>query len=98
MPPGGSLLTFAPGAGGTPNVANGETVFKTACVFCHGEQGEGGHGGGPTLQQLRSAAVVLQVATEGRNAMPAFGTSLTPEQIRDVAAFVIERLAKPATR
>jgi alcohol dehydrogenase (cytochrome c) len=98
VPPGGSLLTFAPGAGGTPNIANGETVFKTACVFCHGEQGEGGHGGGPTLQQLRSAAVVLQVASEGRNAMPAFGTSLTPEQIRDVAAFVIERLAKAATR
>jgi alcohol dehydrogenase (cytochrome c) len=99
VPPGGSLLTFSPGAGGgTPNVANGETVFKTACVFCHGEQGEGGHGGGPTLQQLRSAAVVLQVASEGRNAMPAFGASLTPEQIRDVAAFVIERLAKPAAR
>ena len=97
-PPGGSLLTFAPGAGGTPNIANGESVFNTACVFCHGEQGEGGHGGGPTLQQLRSAAVVLQVASEGRNAMPAFGGSLTPEQIRDVAAFVIERLAKPATR
>ncbi len=98
VPPGGSLLTFAPGAGGTPDIANGETVFNTACVFCHGEQGEGGHGGGPTLQQLRSAAVVLQVASEGRNAMPAFGSSLTPEQIRDVAAFVIERLAKPAAR
>ena len=97
-PPAGSLMTFAPAAGGPPNVANGETVFKTACIFCHGEQGEGGHGGGPTLQQLRSAAVVLQVASEGRNAMPAFGTSLTPEQIRDVAAFVIERLAKPAAR
>jgi mono/diheme cytochrome c family protein len=98
VPAGGSLLTFAPGAGGTPNIANGETVFNTACVFCHGEKGEGGHGGGPTLQQLRSAAVVLQVASEGRNAMPAFGTSLTPEQIRDVAAFVIERLAKPTGR
>ena len=97
-PPAGSLMTFAPAASGPPNVANGETVFNTACVFCHGEQGEGGHGGGPTLQQLRSAAVVLQVASEGRNAMPAFGTSLTPEQIRDVAGFVIERLAKPAAR
>jgi quinohemoprotein ethanol dehydrogenase len=98
VPPGGSLLTFAPGAGGTPNVDNGAMVYQTACVFCHGEQGEGGHGGGPSLQALKSSAVVLQVATEGRNAMPAFGASLTAEQIRDVAAYVTERLAKPAAR
>jgi mono/diheme cytochrome c family protein len=97
-PPAGSLMTFSPATTGPANVENGETVFKTACVFCHGEQGEGGHGGGPTLQQLRSAAVVMQMATEGRNAMPAFGTSLSSEQIRDVAAYVIERLAKPAAR
>ena len=98
VPPGGALLTFAPGAGGTPNVANGENVFDTACMFCHGEHGEGGHGGGPTLQQMRNTAMVLQVASEGRNAMPAFGSSLTPEQIRDVAAYVIERLASPKAR
>ena len=92
--PAGALMTFGPGAGGPPNIDNGATVYTTACVFCHGEQGEGGHGGGPTLQQLRSNAVALQVVSEGRNAMPAFGTALTPEQIRDVAAFVAERLAK----
>jgi mono/diheme cytochrome c family protein len=97
-PKGGALLTFAPGAGGTPSVDNGETVFKTACVFCHGEQGEGGHGGGPSLQAMRNAAVVMQVASEGRNAMPPFGASLSAEQIRDVAAFVTQRLARPASR
>jgi mono/diheme cytochrome c family protein len=33
---------------------------------------------------------VLQVVTEGRNDMPAFGGALTPEQIRDVSAYVID--------
>jgi mono/diheme cytochrome c family protein len=33
------------------------------------------------------------VVTAGRNAMPAFGEVLTPEQIRAVAAFVAESLA-----
>jgi quinohemoprotein ethanol dehydrogenase len=90
--PGGSLMTFAPGAG--PGDADaGETVYNTACVFCHGEEGEGGHGGGPSLKQIRSGAVALQIVSEGRNAMPGFGGSLTSEQIRDVAAFVSERLA-----
>jgi mono/diheme cytochrome c family protein len=64
-------------------------------VFCHGEQGEGGHGGGPTLKTLKSAAVVLQTVSEGRNAMPAFGATLTPVQIRDVAGYVSEKLAAP---
>jgi alcohol dehydrogenase (cytochrome c) len=49
-PPAGALLTFAPNAGGPPNVEAGKTVYDTVCTFCHGEQGEGGHGGGPSLQ------------------------------------------------
>jgi quinohemoprotein ethanol dehydrogenase len=92
-PPAGTLMTFAPGAG-PGNAAAGETVYNTACVPCHGEQGEGGHGGGPSLQKVRGGAVALQVVGEGRNAMPAFGGSLSAEQIRDVAAFVSERLAR----
>jgi mono/diheme cytochrome c family protein len=62
-------------------------------VFCHGEQGVGGHGGGPTLQAMKSSAVVLQTVSEGRREMPAFGATLTPVQIRDVAGYVSEKLA-----
>jgi len=94
VPPAGSLLTFAPGAGGAGNADTGSTVYTTACLACHGEKGEGGHGGGPSLQALKNAAVVLQVVSEGRNAMPSFNGTLTAEQIRDVAAFVSARLAK----
>ena len=87
-------MTFTPGTGGPGNPDNGAMVYTTACVACHGEQGEGGHGGGPTLQAMGNAAVVLQVVSEGRNAMPAFNGTLTSEQIRDVATYVSQRLAR----
>jgi alcohol dehydrogenase (cytochrome c) len=95
VPPAGSLMTFSPANAGPGNADDGATVYTTACLACHGEQGEGGHGGGPTLQAMKNRAVVLQVVSEGRNAMPGFGTgTLTAQQIRDVATYVSERLAK----
>ena len=94
VPPAGSLMSFAPGAAAPGNADAGATVYIQACLACHGEQGEGGHGGGPSLQAMKNAAVILQVVSEGRNAMPPLGGTLTAEQIRDVAAFVSARLAK----
>jgi mono/diheme cytochrome c family protein len=87
-------MTFAPGPGGAGNADNGLAVYTTACLACHGERGEGGHGGGPSLQASKNSAVVLQVVSEGRNAMPAFNGTLTAEQVRDVAAYVSGRLAQ----
>ena len=49
---------------------------------------EGGHGGGPSLQELASIGAANQMVIEGRNEMPGFGATLTPEQIRDVTAYV----------
>ena len=96
-PPAGTLMTFA--RGGPPGSADaGKKVYDTACTFCHGEQGEGGHGGGPSLAEMRSVNRVLQVVSEGRNDMPAFGTgALSTQQIRDVAAYVAEKLAHEAS-
>jgi quinohemoprotein ethanol dehydrogenase len=94
--PAGALLTFAPGASGPPNPDAGKMVYDTACMFCHGEKGEGGHGGGPTLQAMRNNGLVLQTVSEGRKDMPPFGATLTTDQIRDVAAYVSQRLAVPA--
>ncbi|HLF10230.1 MAG TPA: PQQ-binding-like beta-propeller repeat protein [Gammaproteobacteria bacterium] len=93
VPPAGALLTFAPGAGGPGNADNGKMVYDTACTFCHGEQGEGGHGGGPSLAAAGNVNAVLQIVSEGRNDMPPFGAgALTPEQIRDVSAYVAQKL------
>jgi quinohemoprotein ethanol dehydrogenase len=77
---------------GTADPAAGKSVYETACVFCHGEQGEGGHGGGKVLTAAVNTDLIVQVVSEGRNAMPPLGTTLTPAEIRDVAAYVAREL------
>ena len=42
--------------------------------------------------------MVMQTVTAGRNTMPAFRGVFTPEQIRDVSAYVVGELARPAAR
>jgi quinohemoprotein ethanol dehydrogenase len=103
-----SRQAAAPGAATTPAVAasptaapraadanllEGKRLFVQACGVCHGEDGRGGHGGGPALVGLRDLAVTVQTVTAGRNSMPPFSAFLTPEQIRDVSAYVVETLA-----
>jgi mono/diheme cytochrome c family protein len=90
--PAGSAMRFAREAQGTENPDAGKVVYDNACVFCHGEQGEGGHGGGKALTAARSADLVIQVVSEGRNNMPPLAGALSAEQIRDVAAYVATRL------
>ena len=90
--PAGAAMTFTREAEGTADPDAGKTVYDNACTFCHGEQGEGGHGGGKSLVDARRADVVVLLVSEGRNEMPPFGASLTPEQIRDVAAYVATKL------
>jgi len=75
-------------AAGPPNVQAGRQVYQQTCVACHGTDGKGDHGGAP-LTALRDVATTMQTVTGGRNNMPAFSVVLTPEQIRDVSAFVV---------
>jgi mono/diheme cytochrome c family protein len=85
-------MLFSREAQGTADPAAGKLVYDTACVFCHGERGEGGHGGGKALATATNADLILQIVSEGRNAMPPLGASLTPQQVRDVAAYVATKL------
>ena len=78
---------------GAANLVAGKRLFEQACVLCHGVDGTGGHGAGAPLTGVRDLAVAVQTITVGRNSMPPFGTSLTPEQIRDVSAYVVQTLA-----
>ena len=75
------------------NVAAGQQLYKQACVVCHGEDGKGGHGAGAPLVGVTDLAAAMQTVTTGRNDMPPFRTTFTPEQIRDVSAYVVEALA-----
>ena len=74
--------------------SEGEQVFKTACVACHGEDGKGGQGGGAPLDKVTDAAMVMALVTDGRGNMPPLGDALTAEQIRAVAAYIVNDLFK----
>ena len=78
---------------GTPNLVSGKQVFEQACVVCHEADGKGGHGAAASLVGLKDLAATMQTVAGGRNSMPAFSANFTPEQIRDVSAYVIRVLA-----
>jgi mono/diheme cytochrome c family protein len=76
------------------NISAGAGVFRQAgCGSCHTMKAAGADGViGPNLDETRPGyeTVRSQVA-RGGGGMPAFGDSLTPSQIQDVAAFVAAR-------
>ncbi len=74
------------------DLRNGQSVYASTCTFCHGEAGTGGHGGGPTLQEITDADVISTMVMQGRNMMPGLGGMLSETQIRDVTAYILQRL------
>lgn len=69
-------------------VARGEDIHGRTCATCHGR--DGGGGVGPDIRQVwerLSYEQHLEVVTAGRNAMPAFGRSLSAEDIEAVVAY-----------
>jgi heme/copper-type cytochrome/quinol oxidase subunit 2/mono/diheme cytochrome c family protein len=79
-------------AGGAPNAEAGEEVFAENCSTCHGATGHGGNGG-PDLRTMPLAkeqtGAEMQV-TNGGGGMPAFSGTLSEEEIKNVAAYVVE--------
>jgi alcohol dehydrogenase (cytochrome c) len=98
----------APGAGPAPppadlsraaaDLASGRELFGRTCAVCHGDDGMGGHGGGAPLNKVAGFDFVVRTVSEGRNYMPEFSTLYSPEQIRDIAAYVLQRFASPPER
>jgi alcohol dehydrogenase (cytochrome c) len=78
------------------NLVEGKRIFTTNCAVCHGDDGKGGHTGGAPLDKVADFNAAIQAVTAGRNNMPSFRSSFTPEQIRDVTAYVVQTLAAPA--
>lgn len=79
--------------GATGDAAAGEEVWTQAgCGSCHTLSAAGSSGAvGPNLDELQPSfdAVVEQV-TNGGGGMPAFGDTLSQEQIEAVATYVVE--------
>ncbi len=88
----GTRATTTPAAIGGGNVAAGKQVFLTGgCGGCHTLAAAGATGTvGPNLDQKKPPlALVLQRVSNGKGAMPPFKSQLSPQQIKDVAAFVV---------
>ena len=106
LPVGGAGPGGGPGGPGGPggrppaaaaqpiDVERGRQVYAEACVACHGEAGDGGHGGGPTLVAGLPLETIVAVAAAGRNTMPAFGRSYSEADLKDVASYIADVLAK----
>jgi len=71
------------------NIEAGKTAYFNSCVFCHGADGTGGHGG-PAFSGRLSADTIQRTVSVGRNQMPAFGSFLDETAIANVAAWVRE--------
>jgi mono/diheme cytochrome c family protein len=88
-----------PAAGGAAgsarpiNRANGEKIYKAACVPCHGEAGAGGHGGGPSLIAGQTVDKIISVTATGKNNMPSFAATYSIDDLRDVADYITGKLA-----
>ena len=87
-------------------VARGQALFKTSCASCHGDDGRGGDGKAE-IDLIRSPMVLDDVGGQeigdflkyGRpeKNMPAF-TSLSQEQVADIAAYLHRSIAAAGER
>ncbi len=73
---------------GDADPGNGRSVYATACAGCHGPEGRGVDGAGPTLLGQTDLAMLVQKISRGGAEMPPMQTLLTPAQNRDVGSFV----------
>jgi mono/diheme cytochrome c family protein len=78
------------------NLEAGKTAYFNSCVFCHGADGTGGHGG-PAFTTGLSAETIRRTVSGGRNQMPAFGSFLDDAAIANVSAWVRELVRNAET-
>lgn len=83
-PPAAPSPPTAPPAAAPPA---GRMVFSSNCVGCHGPQGKQVPGWLSAVRGM-SLAQVEQVIRNGKDGMPAFGSTLSPQQVTSLAQYV----------
>lgn len=75
------------------HLKNGKAVFDFSCVSCHGANAEGKIGPSLVDAEWKYGSTQEDILTTIRNGrpggMPNWGTNLPPQDIEDVAAYVI---------
>ena len=75
-------------AAATPPVLLGQAIFQKNCVRCHGANGKRGANGAHDLTKSNlNEFGRTYLITNGLGKMPAFGKTLTPEQVQQVVAY-----------
>lgn len=85
------------GPDGEPDevLALGRDVYGDRCANCHGASGGGGTGprlAGAVVEEYPDPADQAEIVRAGRNAMPAFGGTLSEEMIAAVVRYTREVL------
>ncbi len=81
-----------------PQLELGQRVHANRCASCHGRAGDGGVGpklgDGAVVSTFPDAADHRAVVVEGRNTMPAWGKTLSAQEIDSVVRFQREALGR----
>lgn len=68
-------------------VLEGQKIYEANCGACHGAEGEGRRG--PRLRgRLIPKDLFVQAIVKGKNSMPAFETSISPDQVESLWQFL----------
>lgn len=80
----GNVLAGDPG--------KGSTVYRTHCVTCHGERGEGAMPGVPDFSRgealMQPDRALAESIIQGKTIMPAFQGILSDDEVLDVITFL----------
>ena len=83
-------------SGAAVSLEAGKATYGNSCIFCHGPEGTGGHGG-PAFAAERSVEQIQRIVSAGGNVMPPFGNTLDASQLANVSAWAFE-LAQRASK
>lgn len=87
-----SLIVFA-----TSVFADGGALFAAKCAGCHGKGGAGDTVMGKKLNvrdltsaevQKQSDEALTRIITDGKEKMPAYGTKLSADEIKEIVSFI----------
>lgn len=83
----------------TTTAAPGVALFATNCASCHGANGDGGTAprlAGTVVEKYPVVEDQLAVVRIGRGSMPAFGSQLSADEIRQIVDFTRAPPASPS--